>query len=86
MLLRARKVFAEIGFGNDTFFSTEFEEGESEYRVSRFILPAKIEGFYFRFWIFRKVFIFSINHGFETKQKDRNKLKILFGVSGENLN
>lgn len=78
-----KKVFAEIGFGNETFLSTEFEEGESEYRVPRFVVPKKIRDFYFRFWIFKTVFILSTNRGFEMKKKDRNKLKILFGISGE---
>jgi len=78
-----KKIFAEIGYGNDTFLSTEFEETESEYRVSRFVLPSKINGFYFRFWIFKTVFVLSTNDGFETKKKDRNKLKLLFGISGE---
>jgi len=79
-----KKVFAEIGFGNDSFFSTEFEEGESEYRVPKFVMPSKIRSFYFRFWIFKKVFILSTNHGFEIVNKGRNNLKILFGVGGEN--
>lgn len=77
------KVFAEIGFGNDTFLSTEFEDGDREYRIPGFILPGKIISFYFRFWIFKRVFIFSTNHGFELRTKDRNKLKILFGIGGE---
>lgn len=78
-----KKVFAEIGFGNDTFVSTEFEEGDKEYRIPKFILPGGIRSLYFRFWIFKKVFILSTNHGFEIKNKDRNKVKILFGISGE---
>lgn len=79
-----KKVFSEIGLGNDSFFSTEFEEDNSEHRVSKFVLPDKINGFYFRLWVFKNVFILSTNDGFETNKKDRNKLKILFGVSGEN--
>ncbi|MFA6523969.1 MAG: DUF3977 family protein [Candidatus Paceibacterota bacterium] len=78
-----KKVFTEIGIGNDTFFSTEFEEENSEYRISKFILPNKITGFYFRFWLFKKVFILSSNKGFEIVRKDRNRLKILFGISGK---
>lgn len=55
-----KKVFAEIGFGNDTFINTEIEnEDGSEYRVSKFIKPPKIVGYYLRFWIFKKVLIFS---------------------------
>lgn len=82
-----KRVFAEIGFGNETFLSTEFEEGEGlekrEYRVSKFVRPEKIAGYYLRFWIFKRVFILSTDDGFATTKKDRNKLKILFGISGE---
>lgn len=78
-----KKVFAEVGFGNDTFLSTEIEDGDSEYRVPKFIKPQRIIGYYFRFWIFKKVFIFSTNNGFEAKTKEQNKLKLLFGISGE---
>ena len=78
-----KKVYAEIGFGNDTFLSTEFEEGESEYRVPKFVLPRKIMEVYFRMWIGKKVFILSSKHFFEIVQKDRNKFKLLFGVGGE---
>ena len=79
-----KKVFAEIGFGNKTFLSTEFEEGQSEHRVGKFIIPKKINGIYFRLWLFKNVFILSTNQGFKINKKDKNKLKILFGISGEN--
>jgi hypothetical protein len=43
-----KKVYAEIGFGNDTFLNTEIEnEDGSEYRVPKFIKPQKIIGYYF---------------------------------------
>ncbi len=77
-----KKVFAEIGFGNSTFLSTEFEDGNNEYRIPKFVLPNKITGLYFRLWIFKKVFILSSNNGFEITKKDKNKLKILLGISG----
>jgi len=77
------KVFAEIGFGNDSFLSTEFEEGENEYRVPKFVKPSIIRGYYIRFWIGKQVIVLSTNDWFETRKKDRNKLKILFGISGE---
>jgi hypothetical protein len=80
-----KKVFAEMGLGNETFFSTEFEESEVEYRIPRFVIPSKILGVYFRFWIYKRVFIFSTNHGFELKVKDGNKLKIIFGLEGFQL-
>ncbi len=78
-----KRIFAEIGLGNETFLSTEVEEGTSEYRTPGFHLPNKITEVYFRFWIFKKVFIISTNSGFKIKNKDRNKLKIIFGVGGE---
>ena len=49
-----KKVFAEIGFGNNTFLSTEFEEGLEEYRVSSFILPKKLKDFIFVFGHLKK--------------------------------
>lgn len=70
-----KKVFAEIGFGNDTFLSTEFEEGEEEYRVSKFVLPKKVKSLYFRLWLFKTVFILSTNHGFEIKKRIGIKLR-----------
>ena len=79
-----RKMFAEIGVGNDTFLSTEFEEGDIEHRIPRFIMPDKITEIYFRFWIFKKVFILSSKNGFKMMTKDRNKFKILFGIAGNN--
>jgi hypothetical protein len=80
-----KKTFAEIGLGNDTFLSTEIEENENEYRIPKFIKPKKIIDYYFRFWIFKKIFVFSTKDGFKIKTKDRNKLKIIFGVSGEEI-
>ncbi|HWA64536.1 MAG TPA: DUF3977 family protein [Candidatus Paceibacterota bacterium] len=79
-----KKVFAEIGFGNDTFLSTEIENGDNEYRTPKFVKPKIISGYYLRFWVFKTVFILSTNLGFEIKKKNRNKLKVLFGVSGTN--
>ena len=78
-----KKIYAEVGLGNDTFLSTEIEDGINEHRVPGFSVPKNIESCYFRFWILKKVYIFSTNRGFEVKDKDRNKLKILFGISGE---
>lgn len=78
-----KEIFAEVGFGNDTFFSTEIEEGDSEYRVPRFVKPPKITGIYLRLWIFKTVFILSTRSGFKIKKKERNKFKILFGIAGK---
>ena len=77
-----KKIFAEIGFGNETFLSTEIEEGDKEYRIAKFIRPKIINDYYFRFWIFKTVFILSTDSGLKIKKKDRNKIKILFGIGG----
>ena len=42
------KIFTEFGIGNDAICSTEIERGEQEKRVSKFIVPPKIEGIYLR--------------------------------------
>ena len=78
-----KKVFAEIGLGNDSFLSAEFEEGDNEHRVPSFIFPEKITELYFRLWIFKNIFILSSKDGFKIKKKDKNKLKVLFGVGGD---
>ncbi|OGN01322.1 MAG: hypothetical protein A3I26_02015 [Candidatus Yanofskybacteria bacterium RIFCSPLOWO2_02_FULL_43_10] len=77
-----KKIFAEIGLGNETFLSTEIEESDGEYRISGFIIPKKIKGCYIRIWVFKTVFIISTDNGFEIKKKDKKRLKIIFGISG----
>ena len=76
------KIFAELGYGNSTLFNTEIEKDKQEKRVSRFVIPPKIEGVYFRFWIGKRVLVLSTKNGFSLNQKDRVKLKILFGIEG----
>lgn len=75
-------IYAEAGIGNDTFFSTEYEEGEEEYRIPKFVIPTKIRGYYIRVWIGKNVFVLSTNDGFETGKKTKNRFKFLFGISG----
>lgn len=78
-----KKIFAEVGFGNETFLSTEIEEGEREYRIPRFLLPAQVSEVYFRLWVFKKVFVLSTLNGFKIRQKDKNTFKAVVGVFGE---
>ncbi len=77
-----KNIYAEIGFGNKTFLSTEIEQNDKEWRIAKFLLPKKIKDVYFRFWVFKKVFIFSTSKGVSIKNKDRNNFKILFGIGG----
>jgi len=80
--MRKIKLFAEIGLGNPTFCNTEIEKGEREHRVPKFITPPKIEGFYLRIWIWKRVFVISTKSKFSLSRKDRVKFKILFGIEG----
>jgi hypothetical protein len=80
-----QKVYAEVGFGNDTFCSTEVEEGDTEYRIPKFVRPAKVTEYYLRLWIGRRVLILSTRDWFKIQKKDKAKLKILIGIGGEGL-
>lgn len=79
-----KKIYAEVGFGNDTFLSTEIESDDREYRIPKFIKPKVVEGYYFRVWLFRLVFILSTDSGLKIEKKSKNRIKILFGISGNN--
>ena len=57
------EVYAEAGIGNGTFFSTEYEEGEKEWRVPRFEKPKKVYGYYIRIWVFKHMFAFTTYEG-----------------------
>jgi len=74
------KIFAEIGYGNSSFCSTEIEKGKFEHRVKGFLLPSKFEGLYLRVWIGKRVFALSSNRFFNMAKKDRVKFKFLFGI------
>ena len=76
------KIFSEFGIGNSAICSTEIELGQRERRVSKFIIPPKIEGFYIRIWIGKTVFAISTNRLFNYSKKDRVKFKMLFGIEG----
>tara|TARA_Y100000034_G_scaffold134058_1_gene201448 strand:- start:1671 stop:1916 length:246 start_codon:yes stop_codon:yes gene_type:complete len=77
-----REIFTEIGFGNESFFSTEIEEGRKEYRVRELEWPGRITGVYFRIWIFKLVLILSTLNGLEFIKKNKNRFKFIFGVRG----
>jgi Protein of unknown function (DUF3977) len=76
------RIFAEVGFGNRSFLSTEIEDEKKEYRVGKFVRPKKIDGIYLRVWILKRVFILSSCDGFKFKRKTRVDFKFLFGVQG----
>mgnify|MGYP001568671748 CR=1 FL=1 len=77
-----KKTYSEIGFGNNSFLSTEVEDGKNECRVSKFLIPKKILGIYFRVWILNKVVIVSSLEGIKLQRRDKSKFKLLFGIDG----
>lgn len=77
-----KKIFVEVGFGNENFLSTEIEENKIEYRINKFVRPNKINWFYIRIWILKKVFVISTYNGFNINNKNKNKFKFLFGIEG----
>lgn len=78
-------IFSEVGFGNETIFSTEVECGKKEYRVKEFLIPKKIKGGYIRIWFNKRVFIFSNFDGIKFQSKTKRKLKFLLGIQGVGL-
>ena len=78
-----KRIFAEIGFGNKNFLSTEFEEGKKEHRIRGFIRPRKIMDFYVRFCFLKTEIILSTKDILKIKKKDENRFKLLFGIGGK---
>ena len=78
------KVFAEIGFGNESFLSTEIEKGKEEYRIKGFVKPKKVDDVYFRLWILKRVLIISTKDKIKFKKKPKNRFKVIFGIGGSN--
>ena len=79
-----QKIFAEIGFGNQSFLSTEVEQGRKEYRINKFIIPEIVNGFYLRVIIFGTTIILSTYDGFKIKKQNK-RFKFLFGIEGIGL-
>lgn len=77
-----KKVFAEVGIGNETFLSTEYEEGELEYRVPTFAVPVTIQEFYIRIWVGEVVIVLSTKEGIKQRRKNRKAFKVLLGIGG----
>ena len=74
------KMYAEVGIGNSTFLSTEYEsESGDEYRRNEFRF-AQFQSMYLRAWVGKWVFILDSKEGFKTKKKSRSAFKLLFGI------
>ena len=81
-VINMKKIYAEIGFGNKTFLSTEIENKDKEYRINRFIRPKQIKGIYIRIWILKRVLILSTCNGISLNRKNKNRIKFIFGIQG----
>ncbi len=77
-----KKIYAEVGIGNESFLSTEIEQGKKEYREKKFIMPNKLEEFYLRLWIIKLVMSISLFKGIKFKRKSKSKFKLVFGFGG----
>ncbi len=76
------QVFAELGFGNATFLSTEVEKGAREKRMAKFIIPPRIKGVYIRIWVYKYVIAFSTNRFINWQKKHKTNFKFIFGIEG----
>lgn len=75
--------FIEFGIGNTYIIRTEYEYPDGSEREKPGIdFNIDIKEIYIRIWIKKKVYILSSQNGFNTKLKDRNKFKLIFGVGG----
>lgn len=73
--------YAEIGYGNPTFLSTEIEyQNGTECRVPGFRI-SHITEIYLRVWIGKKVFVLS-KSGVSVKFKSVRRFKIVLGFQG----
>ena len=78
-----KQIYVEIGFGNQSFLSTEIETQDREYRINRFIKPKNIEGIYIRIWLLKKVLVVSTANGISLNRKNQNRFKFIFGIQGD---
>lgn len=86
-----QKVYVEYGidFDNNQYGigkSTEIENPDgTEYRTKENIIIKGQKRYYLRIWILKYVMAISFNDRniFETKTKNRNNFKIVFGIAGE---
>ena len=75
------KIYSEIGYGNDTFVSSEIEYDDgTEVRVKGFLVKS-VTAVYFRLWVKKTVFIYSSREGFKTVFKSKNKFKLIIGFA-----
>ena len=73
--------YIELGVGNRWLLRTEVElEDGTEYEEKGIIGPISVQSIYLRIWIRKRVYILDSKEGFKKADKNKNKLKIIFGI------
>ncbi|QOS78472.1 DUF3977 family protein [Paenibacillus sp. JNUCC31] len=73
--------FIEIGIGNKWFVRTETELNDgTEFETKGIVRPIQCQSIYLRVWIGKKVYIYDSKEGFKKTEKNRNEIKIIFGI------
>ncbi|WP_026678733.1 DUF3977 family protein [Fictibacillus gelatini] len=73
--------FIEFGIGNKWLIRTETELSDgTEFEEKGIVGPIKPQSLYLRVWIGKTVVILDSKEGFKKSKKDRNEIKIIFGI------
>lgn len=90
MVKKTARYYVEYGldFDNNRFgfgrsVEVEYDDGYECRTKEKVKLSNKC--YYVRIWLGKKVFIYSVDDGFEIKTKNRNNFKIIFGFGGDKL-
>ena len=77
------KKYIEIGIGNRWLVRTEIEhEDGTETEVRGIARPFTCKTLYVRIWLGKKVLVIDSREGFKITTKNRNKFKLIVGLSG----
>jgi hypothetical protein len=73
--------FIEFGIGNKWIIRTETELNDgTEFEEQGIVRPIKLQSLYLRVWLGKIVVILDSKEGFKKTKKNRNKVKIVFGI------
>ena len=73
--------FIEFGIGNKWLIRTETELSDgTEFEEKGIVRPIKLQSLYVRVWLGKTVVILDLKEGFKKTKKNRNEVKIIFGI------
>ena len=73
--------FIEFGIGNKWLIRTETElDNGTELEEKGIARPIKLQSLYLRFWVGKTVVTLDSKEGFKKSKKNRNAVKIIFGI------